>query len=111
MARTTKRSAPAVVAVEPAAIVDVMDGQAYADAVYAGIQDAMGAVDIDTAGEALDRSLGEYLAVVDHVRGSAGSRETAVLFARTLVPYIMPKETIRTANTTYGDLRLAKERG
>lgn len=108
MARRKRHSEELIVAVDPPAVVAVEDAQAYTDAVYAGIQDAMGAVDIDTAGEALDRSLGEYLAVVDHVRGNAGSHEAAVLFARTLVPYVIHRETIPTATATYGDLRLAK---
>lgn len=97
--------------IEPSAdLVDLggMTPEQYHRAVVDGVQDVLGQADIQTVGAVLDESLAEYLQVVDAHLGEHASRDAAINFARTCLPYAV-RGLPEPEPKTYAQLRLKKE--
>lgn len=65
-------------------------GMTYNDVLEAmseGIHDILGEASIEGAGAALDKVLGEYLAVVQHTNGDKDAKLFGIRFAETVLPY------------------------
>jgi hypothetical protein len=59
----------------------------YVSGVVNGIHDAMGEVDLLTAGCALDQALGEFLNVAYHAEGAKAAQAMGVRFCETALPF------------------------
>lgn len=59
----------------------------YTQAVVNGIHDAMGEVDLLTAGCALDQAMGEFLTIAQHAAGPKVAQEFGVRFCQTALPF------------------------
>ncbi|MBA2708016.1 MAG: hypothetical protein H0U59_09455 [Gemmatimonadaceae bacterium] len=82
------------------AILGGMRPEDYLSAVYQGIEDAIGDADIYTVAAALDMTVAEMLAIARNELGQAASRDIAIKFAETILPYTVP-----LATTPYKRLR------
>ncbi len=99
MSRKASKSVAASAAPIPSAAI-VVDGDIIPDGDFAGmrasdvlaamtegINDVLGEASIETAGCALDSVLGEYLAVVQHVKGDGEAKLAGLRFVETALPY------------------------
>jgi hypothetical protein len=78
----------------------------YVSGVVNGIHDAMGEVDLLTAGCALDQALGEFLNVAYHAEGAKAAQEMGVRFCQTALPFAQ----LQPEPITYGQMkRLVKK--
>jgi hypothetical protein len=91
--------------IPPQEVVDLggMSPEQFHQAVLTGVEEALGQAPIEMVGAVLDQSLEEYLNVVDQVLGPNESREAALRFGRTIIPYCM--RGVTEAGQTYGQLR------
>lgn len=74
-------------------IADILNGmrpEDYLSAVYQGIEDAIGEADIYTAAAAIDMTLAELLAIASNELGRAATRDIAIKYAETILPYTRP---------------------
>lgn len=83
-----------------AKVLNGMNPEDYLDAVYQGIEDAIGEADIYTVAAALDMTVAEMLAIAKNELGAAATRDIAIKFAETILPY-----TARIASVPYKRLR------
>jgi hypothetical protein len=74
----------------------------YVSGVVNGIHDAMGEVDLLTAGCALDQALGEFLNVAYHAEGAKAAQAMGVKFCETALPFaqLQPEPAV-----TYGEIK------
>jgi hypothetical protein len=78
----------------------------YVAGVVNGIHDAMGEVDLLTAGCALDQALGEFLNVAYHAEGAKAAQAMGVRFCETALPFAQ----LQPEPITYGEMkRLVKK--
>lgn len=91
--------------IPPQEVVDLggMSPEQFHQAVLSGVEEALGQAPIEMVGAVLDQSLEEYLNVVDQVLGPNESREAALRFGRTIIPYAM--KGLPEPGQTYGQLR------
>ena len=91
-------------------VVDLggMTPEAFHRAVYDGVQEALGQADVRLAGAILDETLAEYLEVVDAHCGPAESKEAALNFGRTVLPYAV-RGLPDPEGQKYAQLRLKKD--
>lgn len=89
----------------PQEVVDLggMSPEQFHQAVLSGVEEALGQAPIEMVGAVLDQSLEEYLNVVDQVLGPNESREAALRFGRTIIPYAT--KGLMEPGQTYGQLR------
>jgi hypothetical protein len=82
------------------------DIEEYVAGVVNGIHDAMGEVDLLTAGCALDQALGEFLNVAYHAEGAKAAQAMGVRFCETALPFAQ----LQPEPMTYGQMkRLVKK--
>jgi hypothetical protein len=82
------------------------DIEEYVSGVVNGIHDAMGEVDLLTAGCALDQALGEFLNVAYHAEGAKAAQAMGVKFCETALPFAQ----LQPEPITYGQMkRLVKK--
>jgi hypothetical protein len=82
------------------------DIEEYVAGVVNGIHDAMGEVDLLTAGCALDQALGEFLNVAYHAEGAKAAQAMGVKFCETALPFAQ----LQPEPITYGQMkRLVKK--
>ena len=77
-----------------AMILGGMKPEDYLDAVYQGIEDAIGDADIYTVAAAIDMTLAELLAVAKNELGAAATRDIAIKYAQTILPYTAPLASV-----------------
>ena len=77
-----------------AKILGGMRPEDYLDAVYQGIEDAIGDADIYTVAAAIDMTLAELLAVAKNELGAAATRDIAIKYAQTILPYTAPLASV-----------------
>ena len=89
----------------PQEVVDLggMSPEQFHQAVISGVEEALGQAPIEMVGAVLDQQLEEYLTVVDQVLGPNESREAALRFGRTIIPYAT--RGLTDGRQTYGQLR------
>jgi hypothetical protein len=97
-----------IIAAEDVVDLGGMTPEAFHRAVYDGVQEALGQADVKLAGAILDETLAEYLEVVDAHCGPAESRDAAINFARTVLPYAI-KGLPDPEGQKYGQLRVKKD--
>jgi hypothetical protein len=73
----------------------------YVSGVVNGIHDAMGEVDLLTAGCALDQALGEFLNVAYHAEGAKAAQAMGVRFCETALPFAQ----LQPEPITYGEMK------
>jgi hypothetical protein len=71
-----------------------MKPEDYLDAVYQGIEDAIGDADIYTVAAAIDMTLAELLAISKNELGAAATRDIAIKYAQTILPYTAPLASV-----------------
>ena len=108
--QVAKTKPPEPEILQPEEVVDLggMSPEDYHRAVVEGVQDVLGQADIQTVGAVLDETLAEYLQVVDVNLGEHASRDAAINFARTCLPYAVKGIPVEPP-LSYGQLRIKKE--
>lgn len=83
-----KSQPPAHVQEDYTDIIGGMSPEQFTEAVYDGVQEALGEADIWTVASVLDRSVGELLHILKETEGARAAQDAAIRFGDTILPYV-----------------------